>query len=174
MRRIDTKLTGWIAGLPRRLELFFSLITNLGHPAVVIGMGAGFVALGIVRPHLSLFIMGIAIWITLGTGSLLKLLIHRARPLTDYAAKIWLDKLSFPSGHTTGATIAFGLLAYWSWLSLPRAWSIVAAISAGILIFLVGVSRIYLGAHFPSDVVAGWLLGGVGLVATILLLQSLS
>ncbi|MDO8914612.1 MAG: phosphatase PAP2 family protein [Coriobacteriia bacterium] len=70
--------------------------------------------------------------------------------------------LSFPSGHATAALLFYGLLALFALLgdaSGRRKASMVAgALGAA---FLVGVSRVYLGVHFPSDVVAGWLVAGV-------------
>ena len=64
---------------------------------------------------------------------------------------------SFPSSHATNTAGAGMLLAL-----VYRRWSIAVA---SILVFLVGYSRIYLGVHYPSDVLAGWVLGaGLGLL----------
>lgn len=57
-----------------------------------------------------------------------------------------------PSGHSQHAAVIFGRLA--AWLRKPWAW-----ISAIVLVFLIGLSRMYLGMHFPTDVLAGWLIG---------------
>lgn len=62
-------------------------------------------------------------------------------------------EFSFPSGHAQQAALFWGLLA----LHFRKRWFTAAAFG---IIFLVGFSRIYLGVHFPSDVVIGWLLGG--------------
>ncbi|MDB5177822.1 MAG: Phosphoesterase PA-phosphatase related protein [Candidatus Saccharibacteria bacterium] len=174
VRQIDTKLTDSILSLPMSLQPFFLLVTTLGHPVVPIAIGVIVVVVGLVQANMRLAVSGGAIWITLGVGSLLKLAFGRARPQTEYAANIWLDRLSFPSGHTTGSTIAYGLLAYFAWQLLPHPWNYVVAIIFVILIILIGISRIYLGAHFPSDVIAGWLLGGVALGLVILFIRPLA
>jgi len=60
--------------------------------------------------------------------------------------------LSFPSGHAQGAMVYYGLIA----AVVARRW---VTVSLGLIIFLVGFSRSYLGVHYPHDVVAGWLIG---------------
>jgi undecaprenyl-diphosphatase len=92
-----------------------------------------------------------------------KHLIHRDRPLFENPIAT-LDTFSFPSGHTMGATLFYGLLAYFVMMS-DRRWAtkLVSIHLAAIIILLVGLSRIYLGLHFLSDVLgamaaaAAWL-----------------
>ncbi|MDG2333031.1 MAG: phosphatase PAP2 family protein [Myxococcota bacterium] len=60
--------------------------------------------------------------------------------------------LSFPSGHAQGAMVYYGLIA----AVVARRW---VTIGLGLLIFLVGLSRPYLGVHYPHDVIAGWMIG---------------
>jgi undecaprenyl-diphosphatase len=79
---------------------------------------------------------------------------------------------SFPSGHSMGAVIAFGLLAYFLILALPaRREKIVVAVLAAVLALAVGFSRIYLGAHYFSDVVGGLAVGGAWLTACVSALE---
>jgi membrane-associated phospholipid phosphatase len=65
---------------------------------------------------------------------------------------------AFPSGHAQGSTMIWGGLAAMN----PSAVSAVVYVS---VIFLVGLTRLYLGVHWPLDVSAGWVLGGLGLAA---------
>ncbi len=65
---------------------------------------------------------------------------------------------SFPSGHAQLVAVFWGLLA----LEIRQLWF---SIVAGIIILLTGYSRIYLGVHYPTDVITGWLLGGASLWA---------
>ena len=90
---------------------------------------------------------------------LLKLAFQRARPVVAHPL-LTLDTYSFPSGHTMGATLIYSLAAVlgfyavrsWKW----RIWIVIAATLA---ICMVGLSRIALGAHFLTDVLAGIVAG---------------
>ena len=91
--------------------------------------------------------------------TLVKLILHRPRPVGQLTYE---STYSFPSGHAVAAVTLFGGLALLisrrnvSWGA--KTWTWAAAIA---LIFLIGVSRIYLGAHYPSDVIGGVVLGVV-------------
>lgn len=171
LHRFDTKVTNMVLGLPASLQSTFLFITNLGHPVTTMAIGLYIGLIGLLQSDGPLLLVGGAVWVTLGLGSLLKLFFKRARPVTEYAAGIRLDTLSFPSGHTTGSTIAYGLLAYLAWQLVPAPWNY-SVLGAGVaLIIAIGISRVYLGAHFPTDVVAGWLLGGLGLAMAIIFIQ---
>jgi len=65
---------------------------------------------------------------------------------------------SFPSGHSTAAAAFFGAVMYLCG-SLPPRWRDTVRVLAGVMIVLVGLARIILRAHWPSDVVAGFALG---------------
>jgi undecaprenyl-diphosphatase len=76
---------------------------------------------------------------------------------------------SFPSGHSMGSMIAYGMLAYVLVLSLaPRRCACYGAVAGlALLVLAIGFSRIYLGAHWFSDVVAGFVLGAAWLALCI-------
>ena len=86
----------------------------------------------------------------------LKASTHIARPNPIYVGAI---EFSFPSGHATFATAIYGVLGWMLARDLPRPWTTVVLSLLGGLIGIVAVSRIYLGAHWPSDVTAGLLFG---------------
>jgi len=89
-------------------------------------------------------------------AQLLKAMIHRPRPELFFGL-VPSETYSFPSGHAFVPTVFFGILA--GILAPGARWpAAVAALAA-----LVGFSRVYLGYHYPSDVVAGWALALVWL-----------
>ncbi|HEU5138613.1 MAG TPA: phosphatase PAP2 family protein [Bacillales bacterium] len=94
-----------------------------------------------------------------------------ARPRPDLEHLIQANYYSFPSGHAMNSTAFFGFLAYLLHRRLkrkgkPTAWVWAAAC---VLIFLIGLSRVYLGVHFPLDVFGGFLAGGSWLFLTLFL-----
>jgi len=106
----------------------------------------------------------------LGGGLLdgmLKLIFHRQRPTWDVPI-ITAHGFSFPSGHAMGSLVAYGMLAYVVWLALGRTWERVTLAGCTLLlILLIGLSRMYLGVHYFSDVMAGYAAGTVWLTACI-------
>jgi membrane-associated phospholipid phosphatase len=98
-----------------------------------------------------------------GLNSSLKLFFHGARPYwfdTRVKALSTETSFGFPSGHAQTAASVWGRLA----ADIRRQWVTIVSV---ILIFLIGLSRIYLGVHFTSDVVGGWLFGLIVLVLFI-------
>jgi membrane-associated phospholipid phosphatase len=86
-----------------------------------------------------------------------KLAFHGVRPYWySLSVKGLAVETSFgvPSNHAQSATVVWGLLA--AFLKKKGGW-----LAAGLLIFLIGFSRLYLGVHFPHDVILGWLIGGL-------------
>ncbi len=99
--------------------------------------------------------LGISLMLSGGVYSALKLALHGPRPYwIDPNVQPLSSEASFgiPSGHAQNAVIFWGQLAR----SLRRNWAWVLAI---LLMALIGLSRLYIGVHFPSDVAAGWLVG---------------
>jgi undecaprenyl-diphosphatase len=105
------------------------------------------------------------------SGELLKLFYGRTRP----SFAIYGDlptSLSFPSGHSTVATATYFLLALIvSGLEVRRAAKVLIFSMAALLAIAIGFSRVYLGVHWPSDVIAGWCLGGFWALAASLVLS---
>lgn len=137
-------------------------ITELGSTWAVTIVAAIVVAVGLaVGPWLHAVIGAAVIGLaSLGT-SLIKVSIARDRP--ELLEPIILERgFSFPSGHAALGMVAYGVLAVLVSRSrlVP---SVRRAIIAGLaaLIVLIGLSRVWLGVHFPTDVLAGWLAGGV-------------
>jgi undecaprenyl-diphosphatase len=135
-------------------------VTSLGGTTIIVlitGTVAGFLALSGTR-HAALLMIA-----SVSGGSLLmsflKQLFARARPdLVEHSARVFTE--SFPSGHATLSAVTYltlgALLARVQTRRTLKAYSLGIAIT---LTALVGVSRVYLGVHWPTDVLAGWCLG---------------
>ena len=110
------------------------------------------------------------IWLVLLFSWLAKLIVARPRPTGYLISETTLPSdFSFPSGHVVFYTVFFGLVAFYA-LVLPGVSKLgrsILLIISGLLIGLVGLSRIYLGVHYPTDVIAGYLLGFVLLAVLI-------
>lgn len=96
----------------------------------------------------------------------LKYLFARPRP-TDQRL-IAMTGYAFPSGHAMGSVIFHGMLLYLIiYYFNHKKYRNVLLVLGGLLIFLIGISRIYLSVHYPSDVVAGFFIGGSWLLLAI-------
>jgi undecaprenyl-diphosphatase len=98
-------------------------------------------------------------------NALLKLVFHRPRPELAF---IHLDTYSFPSGHAAGSSAIYGVLAYLTLRHVRGRRGVLAVAAAAALVAAIGFSRLYLGAHYLSDVLAGLSLGATWLFTWIL------
>lgn len=152
-----------VAGQPRGpwwLHEAAADLTSLGGISVLALFAV--VAIGILlilRKRLSavLLVTGLAGGVVLSEG--LKGLFERQRPPADYQAVDTLNA-SFPSGHALLATVFYLTVAVLMTRAFPRRRLKVYVLGVGILFaLLVGLTRVYLGAHWASDVLAGWCVG---------------
>lgn len=152
-------------------------ISEIGFPKLSIPLSIGFAAIfWALRFRLE------ALFILLTSSShllnaLVKRLIKRPRPTNELVRVVRvINEPSFPSGHVMHYINLFGLLSYLlatNWRS-GRLRNILIAICIALIAF-VGPSRVYLGAHWPSDVMAGYLYGGLwfgGIMALYLRVKS--
>lgn len=155
---IDQKMYTLISKLySDSATVFFKVITQLGN-AKIIGL------LCIILLLFSKTRNKIGIPISMGvvvTGVLnilLKNIFERQRPLLEQL--IHEDSFSFPSGHSMVTSTIYTMIIYLSFKYIKdiKVRNVISIIS-GVLIFLVGISRIYLRVHYFSDVLAGWILG---------------
>ena len=114
----------------------------------------------------------LAIWLAAIGGAavlnrVLKAFFERPRPFFDHPLLVE-STYSCPSGHAMGALVAYGMLAYFAVLALGTWRGRVAVVLAAVLlVLLIGLSRLYLGVHYFSDVAAGYAAGGLWLSALI-------
>ena len=149
---------------------FFALLTHFGDPITLTLLAAVVAALLLQRRQLWLC----AAWLLALAGNallgkLLKNIFERARPVYDHRLAV-ADGWSFPSGHSSGAVVAFGMLAYLIARFLPErlaAWRLPVLMAAAALAFAVGCSRVFLQVHYVSDVMAGFAVGTAWLAVCV-------
>ncbi len=101
---------------------------------------------------------------------ILKEIFHRARP--DLHRLIAIGGYSFPSGHAMNAFTVYGIFTFLIWRHIPyRIGRGLLILFSTIMIVMIGVSRIYLGVHYPSDIIGGYFAGGFWLTTSIWVFQ---
>jgi membrane-associated phospholipid phosphatase len=148
------------------LKGFMVAVSFLGNQAIIFTALIFLTALffWIVRLHLeALFIAGLSI-ISGITNTLIKLLVSRPRPTTQFVSIFQhATGQSFPSGHVMSYVAFWGLLFSLGLILFKRDrwWHYALLIIPALFVVLVGPSRIYLGDHWASDVLGGYLFGGL-------------
>jgi len=155
------------------LDGFFYLLTNLGSSFFIIG---AFLVLAIFLSKTRKRKAAAAVLFTLaGSGLLIFLfkdMFARPRPFGCFYDR---DCFSFPSGHAAISFYFYGLLFYLltRFVKLKKMTVVVLGITLFFLISLISLSRVYLGYHFPTDILGGFLLGGVFLLIAAILVDFL-
>ncbi|HET7272592.1 MAG TPA: bifunctional DedA family/phosphatase PAP2 family protein, partial [Rubrobacter sp.] len=151
------------------LTTFFLIVTAFGSTVAIVLLGVVVAAL-LARKRLWMLLWT---WIAAVAGSailnwLLKDIFQRPRP--HFAHPLLVEtSYSFPSGHAMESFVAYGMIAYLAVLLWLRSWEARVALICGaaLVVVLIGFSRMYLGVHYFSDVIAGYAAGGVWLSALI-------
>jgi membrane-associated phospholipid phosphatase len=155
--RADTPISHWFSLHAQPWTTQLMLAMSALHSTVALGVfTAGLAAV--------LVLLGQKHWLPLLIAvvpggqilnALVKLAFHRARPVFDHPL-VSLPTFSFPSGHASGATVWWGFVLVLWFAIEPRFTQRAIACALGIAMVLATVlSRVYLGAHYPSDVLAG-------------------
>jgi undecaprenyl-diphosphatase len=167
---VDVQVAAWLRAHASPVgDRVAVVVTSLGSP-VALAVIAVIVAAVLAYRRWWIVLTG---WVTAfaGGGALdwaLKRVIHRPRP-TGATAFLYGSSFSFPSGHAMGSLIGYGMLAYlliayWPW---ARRHQVGVMIFTFILVLAIGLSRLYLGVHFLSDVIGGYAAGAVWLAACV-------
>ena len=142
--------TGWA-------DKIMVAITELGDPTVVIAVTLA-TLLWLARRYnwRGMIYETAAVAVASLFTSLLKLTLHQSRPHSFYPAA---TSFSFPSGHAAVSMALYGFLAIVAAWEAPRRWQLAIATGTGLFIAAIAFSRIYLGAHWLSDILAGLAFG---------------
>ena len=136
------------------LDTFFKTITICGNTLTIIIL---VIILLLLINDRSRYTLGITTIITVLSNQGLKHLIKRVRP--DHLRLIKQGGYSYPSGHAMISIAVYGFLVYYVYKHIENKYlKIFLMILLTLLIISIGLSRIYLGVHYPSDVIGGYLL----------------
>ena len=168
--RLDPTILDWVVRhRSSGLTAAARAMTHLGDPLVVIVLTVcSVVGLSVVgRKRLALLLVASTVGATVAT-SFTKYVVDRPRPPTS----LWLGPASgpaFPSGHATQSVACYAALGVVGWRLIPHRAVRGVLVALGALIAVgVGSSRVYLAVHWPSDVLCGWSVATMWLVALIL------
>lgn len=171
LETFDTLIGGYIRSFASDgLTRVMIAVTNLGSAYVEIGL---LLALGSYLLFRLKHVWDAALLVTSLLGgwvlnTVLKQIFQRSRP--DLKHLVEAGGYSFPSGHAMVSAAFYGMIGYIVWINLRHrglpAWP--AMVFTPLLILAIGISRVYVGVHFASDVLAGFAAGGAWLIACIL------
>lgn len=151
----------WLQSLGAWLETPMELITFLGDEQFYLLILPIFIWWFDVGLGLRI---GVSLLLSAGINGTFKLIFGLPRPYWCWPEKVSAlsegTTFGFPSGHSQNALVVWGRLAGW----VKKGW---VTVVLGVVIFLIAVSRMYLGVHYPTDVLGGWLIGGVLLWALV-------
>lgn len=169
----DKSLIGHVQGLESEaLTPFMKGISYIGTtvPMVVLSLLIMIFLFTVLKHRMELVLFVVAVLGTKIWNDLLKNMFERDRPVEHRLVEE--VGYSFPSGHSMVAFAFYGILAFLLWRHLrTRTARTVVILLAITMTLLIGVSRIYLGVHYPSDVLGGYLASACWLGVTIWLFQ---
>jgi len=153
-------------GVPLFAAPVFARLTHLGDPWFL-ALLCAFVCAALVLMRR----IGLAVYLAAATSAgglinhALKAAMRRERP--GGALVPLPESFSFPSGHTFGSMVCYGMCAYVLMRLAPRRWDAIVVAAACMIVLLIGTSRVVIGVHFPGDVVGGFAAGGAWLALCV-------
>lgn len=171
LRKYDTLITDYITSFRTpALNNFFQFVTNIGDMygyLIATTLAAIFFFFKLKNKRFVFQLLAVLVLSALA-NNVLKRAFGRARPTIEHLVVV--KTLSYPSGHSMSAMAFYGFLTYLVFQIKMKSW--LRAVLASIFIFLIlaiGISRIYLGVHFPSDVAGGFIAGLIWVAFCIVL-----
>lgn len=150
--------------MTRIMEFFTTIGSEV--PVIIILVIAMFVLYRVLGHRRELLFLAIAVLGSVLLNTVLKMLFRRERP--EINRIIEANGYSFPSGHSMTAFTMYVALTFLIWKHVPsRLGRILFVAVSTLLIVTIGISRIYLGVHYPSDVLGGYFMSGSWMAACI-------
>jgi undecaprenyl-diphosphatase len=170
MTSLDASVSGAVhAHLLQPVIAWSFSITELGSTDLVISVTALAVAvLAAVRHWHGALAVILSVVLTQAVVDLTKIVVARPRPEANQALAE-ASGASFPSAHSATSMALYAMLAFLVARECRGAWRIAIAACGAAIVVSVGFTRILLGAHYPTDVLAGWMVGGAVVVGSWLL-----
>lgn len=151
------------------LDAIFLVITNLGGAIAMIIISACIIGYFLYKKHWqSAAVILFGVGGAAGANLILKLLFQRDRP-SLWTSMVVEHSYSFPSGHAMASSAFAVTMIVLSWRTRYRWWVVAAA---GLFTLLVGVSRMYFGVHYPTDILAGWCVGSAWVIISTSLISN--
>ncbi|AVH71352.1 phosphatase PAP2 family protein [Nostoc sp. 'Lobaria pulmonaria (5183) cyanobiont'] len=169
--KFDTTFLLWLHQFANpNLDNLMLFITNIGNPSTVVVV-AGITILLLWwrrdQEEAKAFVFACLGGLILNTG--LKLFFSKPRP--ELWHRLISEKsFSFPSGHALGSMVLYGFIAYELAIHYPNFAKVIYSLTV-ILIAAIGISRLYLGVHWPTDIIAGYGVGFLWLMICITMLK---
>jgi membrane-associated phospholipid phosphatase len=166
---IDLAALAWLRQLHSpALDTLARIVSALGSE-VLVALLVGLLVLFVLQRRWGAAVSLLLVWAGAQLlNNLLKDFYQRARPEAVTAGLLQAQAYSFPSGHAMVSAAFYGYLAYLSWRVLNGWKRVAATVFLVLLVLLIGLSRMYLGVHYLTDVVAGYVAGFVWTDAVIL------
>lgn len=171
--RFDQTLISFIQGLESEtLTSIMKFFTFIGSFPVVLVLFllVSFILFSVLKSRDEVLLLGTVIIGTQVINQFLKIFFHRARP--DLHLLIDVSGYSFPSGHAMSAFAVYGILIFIFWRHIPNRFGrTILVLFGSLFILIIGTSRIYLGVHYPSDIIGGYFASAVWLTVAIWFFQ---
>jgi len=168
----DNSISQYVATVrDPQLNSFFLNVTQLGNTEPLL---LSFLLISILFLYFKKYNQLVTIFLTFGGSAVItfviKNIVQRARPIEGLIVE---HGFSFPSGHTFAAVCFWGVLFYLlATLTKNKPLKLLLYIFAVLVAFLIGFSRVYIGVHWPSDVIASYLLSTVYVVVVVLMVEN--
>lgn len=167
----DTKITNTILSYRNsNLTDYFTFVTYIGdvYGYLVVLLLSAIISLAVFKRWKYMVQITLVLFLSALSNVVLKRVINRARP--DIEHLVAVETLSYPSGHAMSAMAFYGFLIYLFYrFKMNKYLKFSSILLLTLLILSIGLSRIYLGVHFPSDIAGGFIAGAIWVIFCIVL-----